>query len=225
MILESPVMEPRSTAMPIVPDAILRSRLLTECNGFGLYEGVPDPYTFNALFSEASELYPSALVQESWEPDVEERRGGKPRRSLLTSTAGPIQDAWYASTYLRRFLSAQIGLPVRPTGNRGSYSFYARKGDFLDLHRDIDTCDVSVITVIHDNSAATEDSGALVLYPSRIGEPLSAIRARPDDGAKPIKIVPGQTIIILGGVTPHRVIPVAEGQVRIISALCFQVEI
>jgi hypothetical protein len=223
MMLESPAAPPRSPNVPTVPDALLRSPLLAQGNGFGVFAGLPDPYTFEALFSEASELYPSATAQECDEPDVEEVRGGKPRRSLLTSTAGPIQDAWYASTYLRQFLSAQLGLPVVPAGNRGSYSYYARKGDFLDLHRDVDTCDVTVITAIHDNSAPTDAGGALVLYPGKVGEPLSTIRAQPEVGAYPIKLLPRQTIVLLGGVTPHRVAPVVEGQVRIISALCFRV--
>jgi len=223
MIQESLTIAPESAVASIVPDAILRSRLFTQGSGFGLYAGLPDPYTFKGLFAEASELYLTATRQESWEPDMEEKRGGRPRRSLLTSTAGPIQDAWYASSHLRRFLSAQLGLPVAPVGNRGSYSFYARKGDFLDIHRDVDTCDVTVITAVYDNSAAADESGALVLYPKKISDSLSSLRAQPHEGAYPVKLLPGQTIVIFGGVMPHRVIPVVEGQVRIISALCFRV--
>jgi hypothetical protein len=205
-----------------VPDAILRSPLFVNGHGFGIYAGLPDPYTFNALFSEAAELYPSATAQESWDPDWEEMRGGKPRRSLLTSTAGAIQDAWYGSEPLSGFLSAQLGMQVVQSGNRGSYSYYARPGDFLDLHRDIETCDVAVITGLHDNSSPTDQGGALALYPGRIGEPLSAIRQRPDEGAYLVKLQPGQTIVMFGGVIPHCLLPVREGQLRIISVLCFR---
>jgi hypothetical protein len=133
-----------------------------------------------------------------------------------------VQDAWYASDPLQQFLSAQVGLPVVPSGNRGSYSYYARAGDFLDLHRDVETCDLAVLTALHDNSAPTDQSGGLVVYPGRIGEPLSAIRERSQEGAYLVKLLPGQTIVLLGGVLPHRVIPVAEGQLRIISVLCFR---
>jgi len=216
-------MTPQLEAAPFVPDAILRSPLLSNGSGFGIYEGLPDPYTFNALFSEAAEQYPSATSQQSWEPDCEEIRGGQPRRSLLTSTAGPIQDAWYASYHLPRFLSSQLGLPVVPSGNRGSYSYYARKGDFLDLHRDVETCDVAVITALHDTSAPTDPGGALALYPGRIGEPLSAIRERPQEGSHLVKLSPGQTMVMFGGVIPHSVVPVGEDQLRIISVLCFRV--
>jgi hypothetical protein len=213
---------PPSAAPFEVPNGIRNSPLLAQGSGYGIYAGLPDPYTFQALFSEASELYPSAGSQQSWESDTEDLRGGKPRRSLLTSTGGPIQDALYASGHLRRFLSAQLGLAAVPSGNRGSYSYYARKGDFLDLHRDVEMCDVAVITVLYDNSAQADPGGALALYPGRIGEPLSAIRERPEEGASLVKLAPGQTIVMFGGVVPHRVVPVAEAQLRIISVLCFR---
>lgn len=213
---------PSPPVVPPVPAAILRSRYFAAGPGYGLYAGLPDPYTLKTLHAEAMELYPSANEQECTAPDPEEVRGGKPRRKLITGTAGPIQDAWYASTYLTRFLSAQLGLTVVPAGNRGGYSYYVRPDDFLDLHRDVDTCDVTAITVLYDNTAPTDLAGSLVLYPGRLGEPLSALRARPDEGACPLKLQTGQTAVIFGGVTPHRVHPVSAGQIRIVSALCFR---
>lgn len=129
-----------------------------------------------------------------------------------------------------RYADAQVyareeptcGVPVAPSGNRGSYSYYARPGDFLDLHRDVETCDLAMITGLHDNGDRSDLAGALVLYPGRIHEPLSAIRARPNDYAYAVKLLPGQTMIMLGGVVPHRLLPVREGQVRIVSVLCFR---
>jgi len=132
-MLETSSVLPGPAVLPVISSAILNSPLLAQGKGFGLYTGLPDPYTFEALLAEATELYPSAVSQQSWEPDFEEVRGGKPRRSLLTSQAGPIQDAWYVSYHLPRFVSAQLGWTVVPTGNRGSYSYYTRAGDFLDL--------------------------------------------------------------------------------------------
>ncbi len=220
-MLASPTAAPPTSAPFAVPKAILNSPLLIN-GGYCIYAGLPDPYTFDALYSEARELYPTARNQQSWESDTEEGRGGKPRRSLLTSTGGPIQDAWYASGHLRRFLSSQLGLAAVPSGNRGSYSYYARPADFLDLHRDVETCDVAVITVLHDTSDLADPGGGLTLYPGRIREPLSAIRERPQEGATLVKLAPGQTIVMFGGVVPHRLVPVAEAQLRIISVLCFR---
>ena len=214
--------ETRSPRAIPVPDAIRRSPLFAVNGGFGVYDGLPDSATFDLLFAEARACYQSATVQESTEPDREDIRGGKPRRKLLASSAGPAQDAMYASESLRGILSATCGLPIMPSGNRGSYSYYARPGDFLDLHRDVETCDVAMITALYDNSLPAANGGALVVYPGRVGEPLSAIRARPREGARLVKLAPGQTIILFGGVLPHCVLPVGDGQVRMVSVLCFR---
>lgn len=210
-----------STAPEAVPRALLESTLMRQ-GGFGVYEGLPDPATFALLYAEAAERYAAADSQQCWDDDFAEGRGGRPRRSLLTAEAGPVQDALYASQWLSDVLSATCGVPIVPSGNRGSYSYYARPGDFLDLHRDVETCDMTMITALHDNSDPSETAGALVLYPDRLHEPLSAIRERPNDGTHAVKLSPGQTILLYGGVLPHRVLPVREGQVRIISVLCFR---
>jgi hypothetical protein len=204
-----------------VPDAIGQSPFYGRHGGFGVYTGLPDSHSFRGLCDEAAQFYPSATHQESWDADAEEIRGGKPRRKLLSSTAGPVQDAMYASQPLQRYLSNELGLTVVPSGNRGSYSYYAREGDFLDVHRDIETCDVALITALHDSNPA-QNSGALVLYPGRVGEPLSSIRSDPRRGASLVKLYAGQTIVLFGGVVPHCVLPVAMGQLRIVSVLCFR---
>lgn len=208
--------------LPVVriPEPILESALMRQ-GGFAVYEGLPGSL-LTELFNEAHLQYLHATPQESWEEDTEEVRGGTPKRSLLTAEAGPVQDTLYRSGWLADFLSDTCGVPVVPSGNRGSYSYYARPGDFLDLHRDIETCDVAMITGLHDNSDPCDQAGGLVLYPNRIYESLSAIRARPNEGAGLVKLTSGQSIIMLGGVVPHRVLPVRQGQVRIISVLCFR---
>src|SRR3954452_11422484 len=186
-----------------VPDSILRSPLLRNCGGYAVFAGLPDLWTAQRLLDEAVAVYPGATAQESLEPDTAEGRGGKPQRRLLSSGAGPVQDAMYRAGWLAQILSEQCGLPIVPSGDRGSYSYYVRPGDFLDLHRDIETCDVALITALQDNSSPGDQGGALVLYPDRAQEPLSAIRSRPGDGARVIKLLPGQTIIMFGGVVPH----------------------
>ncbi len=213
-----------STAPDAVPQALLRSTLMRQ-GGFGVYEGLPDAETFAGLYAEAAERYTTAATQECCDDDFAEGRGGRPRRSLLSAEAGPVQDALYAAPWLSDVLSSACGVPIVPSGNRGSYSYYARPGDFLDLHRDVERCDMTMITALHDNSDPSDPAGALVLYPERIHEPLSAIRERPNDGTYPVKLSPGQTILLYGGVVPHRVLPVREGQVRIISVLCFQAQV
>ena len=203
-----------------IPRPILESPLMRQ-GGFGVY-AFPDAQICAQLYAEATERYPTATQQENWNDDLEELRGGKPQRRMLTVEAGPVQDQLYIAPWLAGMLTATCGIPIAPSGNRGSYSYYARSGDFLALHRDIETCDLAMITCLYENSEDSEAGGALALYPGRIYEPLSAIRARPQDGAVLVKLQPGQTILMYGGVVPHQLMPVREGQVRVISVLCFR---
>jgi hypothetical protein len=141
---------------------------------------------------------------------------------LQTASGASVQDALYASPWLHAFLSAQCGVPVTPSGNRGSYSYYVKAGDFLDTHLDIDTCDVTLITVLHDSTDPGDRAGGLAVYPFQFGVSLARIRAAPDVGVVTIKARPGQSILILGGLVPHRVVPLGPTGQRIISALCFR---
>ena len=204
-----------------IPRPMAESSLMRQ-GGFGVYAGFPDAAIFARLYEEAAQRYPTASAQEMWEDDLEERRGGRPRRSLLTVEAGPVQDQLYVTPWLSELLSVTCGVPIAPSGNRGSYSYYVRPGDFLDLHRDVETCDLAMITCLYETSPDSDASGALALYPQRIHEPLSAIRARPSEGMVLVKLQPGQTLLMYGGVVPHLLLPVREGQMRVISVLCFQ---
>src|SRR5262249_20313451 len=106
------------------------------------------------------------------------------------------------------------------SGSQGSYSYYVRPGDHLGLHRDIEECDVAVITCLCE----TGGSGALQLYPDRVSEPLSRIRTTPRKGRRTIRLRAGETIVLLGGYVPHVTTPMGPRQKRIISALCYRGE-
>ncbi|MEM9138350.1 MAG: hypothetical protein AAGB15_00840, partial [Pseudomonadota bacterium] len=111
------------------------------------------------------------------------------------------------------------GQGLKPTGERGSYSYYDRPGHYLGLHRDIQTCDLTLITCLsrHDGPAP---SGALRLYPKSIRSDLDAISD--DTVYRDISMKPGQSVILLGGCVPHQVLPAAEGFSRSIAVLCYQ---
>jgi hypothetical protein len=190
--------------------------------GVAVIDAVPDAGTVNALALEAHRAYPESSRQECPDGDDADGRGGVPRRALQTAGGGDVQDALYASPWLREFLGAQCGTPIEPSGNRGSYSYYVQPGDFLDTHLDIDTCDVTLITVLQDDTDPRDPAGGLAVYPGRFGAPLREIRAAPDAGVALVKARPGQSILILGGLVPHRVEPLGPVGQRIISALCFQ---
>jgi hypothetical protein len=84
-------------------------------------------------------------------------------------------------------------------------------------------CDIAVVTVLRDDSSPLTISGALVLYPTRWNEPLSAIRRRPESGAVTVKLSPGQSAVLCGGLVPHALLTVARGQRRIVSTLCYSI--
>jgi hypothetical protein len=186
-----------------------------------VFDGVPDPGTCTALAHEARAAYPESSRQVLERDDGADGRGGMPDRALHTAGAGAVQDALYASPGLHAFLSAQCGHPIVPSGNRGSYSYYVEPGDHLGLHLDVDSCDVTLITVLHDDTDPADPGGGLAVYPSRLGAPLRDVRDAPEAGMGLIKADPGQSIVILGGLVPHRVLPLGASGQRIISALCF----
>jgi hypothetical protein len=200
---------------------LLRGRL-GAAGGVTVVPGVPDANIVVALALEATSNYVSATRQVCVRSDGAEGRGGVPRRALTSAGGGPVQDALYASPMLNGLLSSLCGARVLPSGNRGSYSYYVEPGDFLDVHLDIPTCDVTLITVLDDKAPGGESGGALEAFPLAVGAPLSMIREHGYPGGRVVKAEPGQSIVILGGLVPHRVLALKAGGQRVISALCFK---
>jgi hypothetical protein len=185
-------------------------------------EGLYGAGTVDGLAAEARRLRGAASVTENAEDDGEDVRGGRPARRFLTVSGGPEQTAVYLVRGVSALLTRLAGLPIQPSGGGGTYSYYVQPGDFLALHRDIETCDVAVITALVDTRRTDDAAGALCLYPGRFTEPLSRLRSAPTRGAVAVRLRPGQSIVLLGGVTPHELLPIAHGQQRIVSVLCYQ---
>lgn len=206
----------------LIPAHLHASPLLAQ-GGFQVFEGLLTPDYRARMLSEALQQLPQAEDCAVTAPDTEEVRGGTPRRNLLSAPGNAVQDAFYTAGWMLDFLHQVTGVPVQPSGLRGTYSYYARPGDYLALHRDIETCDLAVNTCLYDTGTASDGGGLLHLYPERAFEPLSALRQNPDEGALPLRLLPGQTIVMLGGIVPHEVLPVVGEQVRIMSVLCYRV--
>lgn len=190
--------------------------------GVAVFAGLPPADICGALAWEARAAYAKADRQEAPRGDDEDGRGGRPGRALLTAGGGAVQDELYAAPWLPAFLGELCGAPIVPSGNRGSYSYYVQPGDHLDTHLDVLTCDVTVITVLHDDTDPNDPGGGLAVYPHHMGVPLRQVRAAPDGGVSLVKAAPGHSIVILGGLVPHRVVPIGAHGQRIISALCFE---
>lgn len=209
-------------AGPSIPEPPwLRQGPLFLSGGVAVIDGLVDGRTLAGLCAEAQTNYARAdrQVCAVATSDNCDGRGGVPPRQLSTAGGGPVQDELYRSPYLRSFLGELCGGPVRQSGSRGSYSYYVAPGDHLGLHLDIVTCDVTVICVLADSSP--DNGGALAVRRGNVGVPLSALRRSPHLGEEAIKAPAGSSIVILGGLVPHRVMPMTTGQ-RVISALCFE---
>ncbi len=196
---------------------------LFRSGGVAVVEDIGCGNTMAALCAEAQAHYALAdrQVCDVVTSDQCDGRGGVPPRQLSTAPGGPAQDQLYQSPRLQAFLSWLCGGPIRPSGSRGSYSYYVQRGDHLGLHLDIVTCDVTVISVLADSSP--DDGGALTVQRGSVGVPLSVLRRSSHAGEEVVKAAAGTTVVLLGGLVPHRVLPLGEGQ-RVISALCFEVE-
>jgi hypothetical protein len=194
--------------------------------GFAVFEGLLDQQGYDLMLSEAVQLSRDASVSDVSFSDEEEVRGGRPARHFRSVPGGLAQEAFYHSPLLLDFLHKLCSVKLTPLGGRGTYSFYAQTGDYLAIHRDIEACDVAVITCLY-NAPQSEGGagGALCLYPTRLFEPLSSIRATPEEGAVLVNLKPGQTIIMFGGIIPHTLLPVSAGQTRIVSVLCYRAQI
>lgn len=204
-----------------IPAVVLESDLMKR-GGFEVFEGLISTTITNEMLSEALALLPEAVDCEVEISDDEEVRGGAPRRRFANGRGGPLQQAFNTAPWLLDFLRGLTNPSLIYTGEVGTYSYYLRAGDHLDIHRDIVTCDVAVITCLYDNSSVGHGGGQLCLYPERYMEPLSVIRATPAKGATPVRLGVGQTIVMYGGIVPHALLPLAEGQTRIVSVLCFK---
>jgi hypothetical protein len=192
-----------------------------QAGGATVVDGIPDPVTAARLVAEAMEVYPSADRQHVAVDDGAAGRGGMPVRRLWSAGGGPAQDTFYAAPWLTDYLSAVCGTPVAPAGSRGSYSYYVGDGDFLGLHLDIETCDVTLISVLRDDGGPGDPAGGLLVHAAHLGQDLHAVRRAPHEGVV-LKAAPGQSIVLLGGLLPHETVPVVADRPRVISALCFR---
>jgi hypothetical protein len=203
------------------PRAIRRSRLMRD-GGFGVFDGLLGDDVLSAMTAEAVEAYQSSTVSEVADPGDCCERGGSPARRFASSPGGPVQGAFYNAGGMIEFLGGLAGSRVAPTGGLATFSYYVSPGDYLDVHRDVVSCDLAVITCLLD-SAPERMSGSLCVYPDRLAESVTSIRASRERGGQMVHLSPGQTIVMFGGIVPHRLDPVAPAQQRVVSVMCYSI--
>ena len=175
-----------------------------------------------ALQREARAARPAARVQARDAPCPGGWRAALPAQRLSSAPGGAMLDMLYAAPDLAGRIGALVGAAAQPTGSRGSYSYYDRPGDFLGLHRDIETCDVTLIVCLERSGGAEPGTGALRLYPRAARRPLAEIGG--DEPARDIAMRPGQAVVLLGGTIPHEVRPADATFRRSIAVLCFRAD-
>ena len=205
-----------------VPRAI-RDSALMKAGGCAIYDHLPGTAACARLLEEARRCLRGAVASAVATSDSEEVRGGSPARRFISAGGGEEQAAFYRDPETTRFLAAICNAPARPAGESGTYTYYVRPGDHLALHRDIETCDIAVVTCLLDRHREGSSGGVMRFYPARRHEPLSRIRATPGDGAVSVRLPVGHTMVMFGGLVPHVIEPLGPGGLRIVSILCFRV--
>jgi len=186
-----------------------------------LFDNLFDDSLFRSFAHEPLQLYENAKQHVVNDGKIEER-GGTPKRKFRSVGGGPVQNAIYASKKLLSYISDQTGMHIEPSGQRGTYTFYAEENDYLDIHRDVDQCDLTLITCLHSTIPQNSANGLLYLYSERLKESLTSIYSDRSWGYRSIGLKPGQSILLQGGIVPHGVNPIKANHQRIISALCYK---
>lgn len=173
----------------------------------------------SSLRADALRAHSVAAEARVSTPDLPGGRGN-PDRWLESAPAGPVQDAFARSTGVGRALQRATGLAWQLAGS-GTWTYYRREGHHLGIHRDLAVCDLAVITCVI-NDGTRPGSGVLRVWPTRAGTPLDVLRRDPR-GAVDLSVDAGQTVLLLGGVIAHRVLPLAPGHVRVVAPLCYRI--
>ncbi len=204
---------------PMLPAALAVSRIWA-AGGYQAITGFISPEWLELLRTEAVAVRATgtrALVAHS---DATESRGGSPARAFRSAAGGACHWGLHSSSQMIEALGNLCNIAVTPSG-AGTYSFYEEPGDFLALHRDVLRCDLTIVTCLSQH-LVDDTGGGLLLYPSRVPQKLSAARAAGRSVGVPVPLRPGETALLLGGLVPHEVTPVAAGQDRIVAIHCYQ---
>lgn len=204
-----------------LPAAVTRSKLYIK-GGAILIPEFPGVQAVNLLESEAFRVRAAAWRNDFAGPDVTEERGGSPSRAFSAANAETAQWTIFSAPAMLTALAVACGMEAVPTGG-GTYSYYERPGDYLALHRDILTCDLTVVTCVRDTGPPLA-GGALLTYPEYINRPLHLARLAGRAAGIPASLQRGESVALLGGVVPHEVTPMHSGQERIVSVMCFRVQ-
>ncbi len=203
------------------PQEILQSRLFL-ARGYLVVSGLFDEETLRALRAEANLVRAEGQRAYVAHSDGTEGRGGAPARAYRSAPGSNLHQGLYGCQQMAETVGRLCGVKVAPTGG-GTYSYYEQAGDFLALHRDVLQCDIALITALSDKTG-NGSTGELTVYPKFVRETLSTVRTAGRAGGSFLPLARGQTVILLGGLVPHEVVPMCAGQERIVAINCYRAE-
>jgi hypothetical protein len=212
-------MQQVSETVPL-PSEIRDSPIFANGGFIGVSEVFPEDCVA-ALYTEAVMARQTGQRNVLAEASPAENRGGSPARAFTSAQAGLTQWGIFSAPPILAGLARICGLTTTPTGS-GSYTYYEESGAFLSLHRDIETCDLTVITCLKETGVGLGD-GSLVVYSQHWNEPLSAAIAAGTRAGTAVRIARAESVALLGGVVPHEVTAMQPGQERIVSVMCYRV--
>ncbi len=204
---------------PMLPATLAASRIWA-AGGYLAIAGFISPEWLELLRTEAVAVRATGTRGVVLYSDATESRGGSPARAFRSAAGDTSHWGLHASSQITEALGSLCNIAVTPSGS-GTYSFYEEAGDFLALHRDVLKCDLTIVTCLSQH-LADDSGGGLLIYPSHVAHRLSAARAAGRAAGVPIPLRPGETALLLGGLVPHEVTPVAAGQDRIVAINCYR---
>lgn len=172
------------------------------------------------LRAEAYEVHAQAQEARLAAAQRDDSMRGAPDRWLESATGGAACQTLFWAPEVTAYLRQMTGIDWMPLGEQGSYSYYRRPGHYLGLHRDIESCDLAIITCVENTGEGT--GGVLTAYPGRCREDLVSIRATPGMGARSIHLQVGESVVLLGGIVAHCVTPINGTQLRVVAPLCYR---
>ncbi len=199
----------------------LRRSTLLHAGGYGIYPRLIEPKWIAGMLAEAM-AGGQRIDQVASGNDTEDIRGGHPARQIACVEGGPKQDELFGSVALQSFVANEVKLPIRSCGMRASYSIYAGPQAHLDIHRDVPGCDLALITCLYDSNPLAGE-GAVDLWLDDLTTPLREIRANVERRRSRLALLPGDSLLIHGGMIPHRIPPPGTDRLRVVSLMCFEI--
>lgn len=172
--------------MPELLSAIAASPIYTH-GGVLRLPGWPAANHVAELAADALSVRPTGRRNVLAASQAAEDRGGNPDRAFTTAHGGEAHWRIFSAPAMVAAVCAVCGVVCAPAGG-GTYSYY-QPGDFLGLHRDIERCDLTVISCLRQSGPA--GGGTLRVYPAYMESPLSHARAAGRDASIEVPLEPG----------------------------------